>query len=74
MWSAKLFVLSHLVVSVAAASDLVRDLSHLLSNRSSISTNASTAPRWSDFGAPRPAYVVHVGEELDVAKTVRLRL
>jgi hypothetical protein len=53
------------------AGNPIVDLSPLLSADAWITTDISSAPRWSNFGAPKPGYIVHVAEELDVAKTVR---
>ena len=50
--------------------DIVKELGPLLANGSWISTNTSSAPRWSDYHAPHPKYVVHVAAEEDVSKTV----
>lgn len=52
------------------ATNPIDDLSSKLSPDAWISTDVSSAPRWSDLGAPRPGYIVHVAEELDVAETV----
>lgn len=59
------------VVALAAAFDVVEDLTSLLSDRAKVTTNISTAPRWSEYHAPRPGFIVNVAEELDVAKTIR---
>lgn len=74
MWSTNLLVLWHLATSVTEASNLPKDLADLLSSRAFITHDPSAAPRWSDYQAPQPTYIVHVGEELDVAKTVRTSL
>lgn len=50
----------------------VSELEALLSPSASISSNASSAPRWSDYHAPQPGLIVHVANEQDVAETVRL--
>ena len=42
-----------------------------LSNGASIVHNTPTAPRWSEFHAPRPGTVVNVATEEDVLTTVR---
>ncbi|KAL8765972.1 MAG: hypothetical protein Q9209_007119 [Squamulea sp. 1 TL-2023] len=68
-------LLSSLSQSVAIACPTLReikkDLGRALSQGSSISSNASDAPRWSLYRAPTPAFVVNVGSENDVATTVR---
>ena len=42
----------------------------LLSKNASISHNASTVLRWSEFGAPSPKVIVNVATEHDVLATV----
>ncbi|KAJ3540529.1 hypothetical protein NM208_g5025 [Fusarium decemcellulare] len=50
--------------------NIVEDLGSVLSEGASVTTNISSAPRWSDYHVPRPGYIVQVAEEEDVAKTV----
>ncbi|KAI9669063.1 MAG: hypothetical protein M1831_000655 [Alyxoria varia] len=50
---------------------LVEDLEARLSTAASVTTNISSAPRWSDYHAPQAGYIVHVAEEQDVAVTVK---
>ena len=42
-----------------------------LSSGATISSGASSAPRWSEFQAPMPGAVVNVATEEDVQLTVR---
>ncbi|CAM1502377.1 Fc.00g043610.m01.CDS01 [Cosmosporella sp. VM-42] len=51
--------------------NITYDLRPLLSKGASVTTNISAVPRWSDYHAPHPLYMVNVAEELDVAKTVK---
>ncbi|KAI9836334.1 MAG: hypothetical protein M1837_003401 [Sclerophora amabilis] len=51
--------------------NITAELGARLSEGASVTTNTSSAPRWSEYGAPQAGYIVHVAEELDVAETVR---
>ena len=48
----------------------IAGLRPLLSPNASISYNASTDPRWSQYNAPTPGATVNVATERDVAVTV----
>ncbi|KAL8947958.1 MAG: hypothetical protein Q9222_005805 [Ikaeria aurantiellina] len=52
-------------------SSINRELGQRLTPGSSISNNTAGAPRWSLYHAPKPAFVVNVQAEEDVAATVR---
>lgn len=45
-------------------------LQSLLSHNASIAYNTTGAPRWSEFDAPSPGFVVNVATENDVQVTV----
>ncbi|KAI4228091.1 MAG: hypothetical protein LQ349_006606 [Xanthoria aureola] len=60
-----------IAVTCPTLSDLEHDLGSTLSKGSSISATAGDAPRWSLYGAPKPAFVVNVSAESDVVSTVR---
>ena len=57
------------VISVSANSSIA-GLEPLLSHNASISYNASTDPRWSQYHAPTPGAIVNVATERDVVATV----
>ena len=48
----------------------IANLRPLLSQGASITSNRSTAQRWSDFYAPLPGAIINVATENDVAATV----
>ena len=48
----------------------IAGLKPLLSHNASISYNASTDPRWSQYHAPTPGAIVNVATERDVVATV----
>lgn len=50
--------------------NITEELGVILSPGASITTNISSAARWSDYHAPQAGYIVHVAEEQDVAQTV----
>ncbi|KAL8911958.1 MAG: hypothetical protein Q9171_002934 [Xanthocarpia ochracea] len=56
---------------MAYISVVQKDLGKSLSRGSSISSVTSDAPRWSLYAAPKPALVVNVDSERDVATVVR---
>ncbi|KAK6367981.1 hypothetical protein LTS17_010134 [Exophiala oligosperma] len=66
----KAFVLVGLTASLCAGS-ILQDLGPKLSPQAWITTNNSTAVRWSDYHPPTAGYYVHVAEEADVATTVK---
>ena len=79
MWGMTLFAnaaLSTLWLPVAGAAvcpnseNIETQLGKSLSPGSTISNTTLTAPRWSLYAAPTPAYVVNVAAEKDVATTV----
>ena len=51
--------------------EVVAQLGKSLSSGSTIDKTTSSAPRWSLYGAPDPAFAVNVASENDVAVTVR---
>ena len=53
-------------------STVKNELGKQLSSSTSISNSAATAPRWSLYAAPAPAFVVTVGAESDVARIVQI--
>ncbi|OTB08086.1 hypothetical protein M426DRAFT_71296 [Hypoxylon sp. CI-4A] len=53
-----------------ASGSVASDLEKLLSSGATVSTDASTAERWSEFNAPDPGTVVNVATEEDVQITV----
>jgi hypothetical protein len=59
-------------LAAVAAGDILTDLPTILSDRASVTANVLSSPRWSDYQAPHPGYIVNVAEELDVATTVCL--
>jgi hypothetical protein len=59
-----------MLLTAVARADILHDLPPLLSPDASVTANVSSVPRWSDYHAPRPAYIVNVVEEQDVATTV----
>ena len=59
-----------LPVTALALGTNAEGLRSLLSRNASISHNASTVPRWSDFDAPKPRTIVNVATEHDVLVTV----
>lgn len=69
--------LSLLILPLAAATvcpsyqDVRSELGTRLSPGSSISNSTASAPRWSLYGAPSPAFVINVASEGDVSTTVR---
>lgn len=67
----KAFVLVGLTASLCAGS-ILQDLGPKLSPQAWITTNNSTAVRWSDYHPPTAGYYVHVAEEADVATTVSI--
>ncbi|KAI1817220.1 FAD-binding domain-containing protein [Poronia punctata] len=58
-------------LALANTNDIFNELGPKLSAGATISTGNSSAPRWSEYAAPRPGYTVNVAEEEDVAKTVK---
>ncbi|KAL8805831.1 MAG: hypothetical protein Q9182_001743 [Xanthomendoza sp. 2 TL-2023] len=60
-----------LAVACPRINDVQNDLGMKLSPGSSVSSNASDAPRWSLYRPPSPAFIVNVKTERDVAATVR---
>ncbi len=50
--------------------EVKHELGRRLSPSSSIHNTTTSAPRWSLYGAPSPAFVVNVASESDVAVTV----
>ena len=48
----------------------IAGLEPLLSHDASISYNASTDPRWSQYNAPTPGAIINVATERDVVATV----
>ncbi|PVI05760.1 FAD-binding domain-containing protein [Periconia macrospinosa] len=60
-----------LFVLPVLSSDIVAELGSRLSPAAFITTNISSAPRWSEYHAPQAGYIVHVAEESDVAETVK---
>ena len=69
--------LSLLILPLAGATicpsygDVENELGTRLSPTSSISNSTASAPRWSLYGAPSPAFVINVASEGDVSTTVR---
>lgn len=57
---------------VADIRGAVTNLKQRLSPEASISFNASSDPRWSQFNAPSPRAIVNVATERDVVVTVRI--
>jgi hypothetical protein len=60
------------IASRVEAANPMKDLVPRLSTGARITTDLSSAPRWSEYAAPKPGYIVHVAEELDVAETVSI--
>ncbi|VUC29390.1 unnamed protein product [Clonostachys rosea] len=67
----RLLPLCAAIASRVEATDPLKDLVPRLSTAARVTTDLSSAPRWSDYAAPKPGYIVHVAEELDVAETVK---
>ncbi|KAK7225258.1 hypothetical protein V2G26_013261 [Clonostachys chloroleuca] len=67
----RLLLLCSAITSHVEAVNPMKDLVPRLSTGAWITTDLSSAPRWSDYAAPKPGYIVHVAEELDVAETVK---
>lgn len=57
-----------------SANELNDNLGKRLSLGSSITNHTASAPRWSLYHAPRPAIVVNVALESDVASTVNFEM
>ena len=57
-------------VSSRPTDNIIDVLGPRLSPGASISTNTSTAPRWSDYHAPEAGVIVHVADKEDVVETV----
>lgn len=68
----RLLPLCSAIASRVEAANPMKDLVPRLSTGAWITTDLSSAPRWSDYAAPKPGYIVHVAEELDVAATVSI--
>lgn len=68
----RLLLLCSAITSHVEAVNPMKDLVPRLSTGAWITTDLSSAPRWSDYAAPKPGYIVHVAEELDVAETVSI--
>ncbi|KAF1815935.1 FAD binding domain-containing protein [Eremomyces bilateralis CBS 781.70] len=59
------------IIFAGKCPDLAGDLKQKLSSGVTIESNDPTVTRWSEYGAPKPAFVVNVAAEKDVAATVK---
>lgn len=70
--------LLHLPLALAATCPnhgaVEAELGKNLTPGSSIDNSTANTPRWGLYGAPRPAFVINVASEIDVATTVRSKL